>query len=127
MLEIVSAPMRSASLVISSLSIPTSGLSTSSVVAPGNGRQVFERLRGHLADHLARHQRLRVPAPADSLGDAHHQPAIDHDAERGRDGQKHLLLKLAEGDQDEPRSELMPGQQRGDLRTFSCEARERIG
>ena len=47
--------------MISSLSIPMSGRRIGSVGAAAIDRQVLERLRRHLADDLAGHQRLRAP------------------------------------------------------------------
>ena len=62
MIEIGKLPMRSASAVISSLSMPTSGRMIGRVVADGDDRHVLERLRGDLAHHLARHERARAHA-----------------------------------------------------------------
>ena len=127
MFEIGNVPIRCASAVISSLSIPTSGLSTSIVVALRNGREILERLRRHLADHLAGHERARAPLLRQPLGDAQHQAAIDDDAQLGRHGEQHLLLQLAEGDEQQPRAKLIPVSSAAISRTFSCDARERIG
>ena len=96
MFEIGNVPMRSASAVISSLSMPTSGRSTVMLVAARDRGQVLERLRRDLSDDFARDQRLALPAPREPLGDPQHQPAVDDDAELGRDGQQDLLLQLAE-------------------------------
>ena len=47
-----------------------------------DGGDVLERLRGHLPQALAGGQRQGTLAPADRLGDADHQSAIDDDAGR---------------------------------------------
>jgi len=47
----------------------------------------------------------------ETLGDAHHQPAIHDDSERRRHGHDHPLLKAAERHQEQSRSQLVAGQQ----------------
>ena len=51
----------------------------------------------------------------DPLGDAQHQPAVDHDAHRRRHRQQHLLLDFAERHQIETRPVLPARQQRHQL------------
>ena len=50
-----------------------------------------------------------------ALGDPQHQTPIDHDPQLGRHREHDLLLQLAERHHDQPRSELMSREQRGDL------------
>ena len=90
-------PSRCAWATISSLSMPISGRNTCIVATAPIVVHVFQRLRGHLADRPR-----RSPAPAraqcarDLLGDAQHQPAVDHHAQRRRHREHHLLLNFAE-------------------------------
>ena len=128
MIEIGSVPMRAASGVISSLSIPTSGRSISHRRRLGDGGQVLERLRRDLADHLARHQRARPPVAREPLGDPQHQPPVDDDAQLRPDGEQHLLLQLAERHQHAAASAADSCVSSAAIsRTFSCDARDRIG
>ena len=76
--------MRRASAMISILSLPMSGRSTGSVAASSTARDVLERLRGHLAERLAGHERLGALGARDPLGDAHHQAAVEQHAQVGR-------------------------------------------
>src|SRR5258708_34350470 len=69
----------------------------------GDRRHVLERLRRDLADHFARHERLRVRLARELLGDSQHQSPVDDDAELGGGREHDLLLQLAE--RDEERSE----------------------
>jgi len=78
-------------------------------------RHVLERLRRHLADHLAGDERARMRLAREALGDAQHQPPVDHHAQRGRHREDDLLLQLAERDEHEPRAQLVLGQKRRDL------------
>ena len=84
MIEISNVPSRCASAVISSLSIPTSGRRTG-IGRRVDRRHVLERLRGDLPDDFAGDERLGAVAARDGFCDPHHQPAVDHDAERRRD------------------------------------------
>jgi hypothetical protein len=61
------------------------------------------------------------------LGDPQHQAAVDHHPQLRRHAEHHALLQLTEGHEHEPRSQLVPCQERGISRTFSWEARERMG
>ena len=68
--------------------------------------QILDRLRRHLADDLAGHERAGAMLVRDGLGNAHHQPAIDDDAQGRRDREDDLLLDLAERHEEEPRAML---------------------
>ena len=62
-----------------------------------------------------RHQRPRAGAPREPLRDAHHQPPVEHDAQRRRGRHHHPLLHGAEGNDVEARGQLVAGEQRHDL------------
>ena len=47
--------------------------------------QVVERLRRNPSNHFAGHECARLPTPREFLGNAHHEPAIHHDAKLGSD------------------------------------------
>ncbi len=111
-------PERSAWAVISSLSIPTSGRSTSIVVAPAIVVRLSSVCDATWPIDFAGDQRLGAPAARQPLGDSHHQPAIHHDAKLGSDGQQHLLLDFAERHEHQPRALLVRRQERRDLADF---------
>ncbi len=118
MFEMGSVPMAAACAIISSLSIPTSGLRISSVVASAMVVKFSMCLRRDLANHLTGHERLGAPATCQVLGDAKHQAAVNHHTQFGGDREQDLLLQLTEGDQKQPRRELVLREKRGDLADF---------
>ena len=128
MIEIGYVPSRCASAVISSLSIPTSGrstgIATTSLIAV-----MFSSVCDATWPTTSPVTSARRPVLArDRFGDAHHQPAVDHDAQRRGDGEHDALLDLAERDQEEPRVDTgTASAARASSRAFSCDARDRIG
>ena len=93
-----------------------------------NRREILERLRRHLADDFAGHERARAPLTGKAFRDPKHQTAIEDDTELGWDGEEDLLLKLPEGNEHETRLELMPRQQRRDLADLllRCAGKDRV-
>ena len=95
--------------------MPTSGRSTSSVVASAM-TVMFSSVcdatcptTSPVTSARARHLRAML------LRDPQHQAPVDHDAQRRRHRQQDLLLQLAEGHEHEPRAQLVRGQERRDL------------
>ena len=88
------------------------------IVDPG---EVGQRLRGHLAEALPAHQGLRAVPPAQRLGDAHHQPPVDHHAQGRRHAQDDLALDLAEGDEAEHDSYCQAVNRSARARVLACE------
>ena len=72
-----------------------------------NHRHVVERLRRHLANHLARHQRLGAHVARNALGNPQHQPPVDHHPQVAGHAEGDLPLQLAEGHQVQPRAQLV--------------------
>ena len=62
-----------------------------------DGSDVLERLRGNLAERLARNQRLRPLEKRDSLSDLQHDATVHDDAQALRDGERDLALSFAKG------------------------------
>ena len=114
--------------MISSLSIPMSGRKIGSVATLPIDRQVLERLRRHLSDDVAGHERLRAPRARDALGDAQHEPAVDDDPHRAGHREHDLLLDVAERARDTAATAAATSSAAcTSSRALSCDARDRIG
>ena len=114
MIEVGYVPSRCASRVISSLSMPMSGRSTGSVAtSPIDGR--FSSVCDATWPTTSPVTSARAPARRRSLGDPHHQPPIDDDAQRRRHRQHDTLLDLAERNEEQPRPQLILRQQPHEL------------
>ena len=61
-----------------------------------DGGQVLDRLAGDLTQVLAGHQRARLQAVGDLVGDAHHHAPVEHDGQLGRTGVAQALLRVGE-------------------------------
>ena len=83
-----------------------------------NHRHVLERLRRHLTDDFAGHQRLRAAKPRNPFRDPEHHAPIDDHSQRAGHAQRHLPLQLAKWHEVETRSELIARQQPRQLARF---------
>ena len=115
MIEIAYVPSRCASVVISSLSMPMSGLNTGSV-----DTEPMVAMFSSVCDATWPMTSPVTSAPACAVcaiasRNAQHQPPIDDHAQRGRHGEHHLLLNFAEGHHVQARELLIARQHRGEL------------
>ena len=119
--------MRSASAVISSLSMPDERAHDRQRRRRSDDGHVVERLRRDLAKHFAGHQRARAGVTRDRFGDPHHQAPVDDDAQRGRNRHHDLALHRAKRHLVQAHVQLVAASSFAISRTFSCEVASRKG